>query len=389
MTGDERPVIALVAHGAHEEGGGMERVFAELIRRAHREFRLVVISRELAHELRPLVEWRRVRVPPRPVPLFFSLFYLFAGISLSRTSADLVHTLGALVPNRADLASVHFCHAGFRAATVRESSRSRPPLRRLNSHISRALGLAAERWSYGSGRIPTLAAVSSGVARELHRHYPRARISVTPNGVDLDRFRPDAEGRLKTRRAEGISEDDVVALFVGGDWDHKGLSIAIEALARARSRSLRLWIVGRGDEGRFRANAQRSGVAERVHFFGVRSDAERFYQAADVFVLPSRYEASPLVLLEAASCGIPVVVTQVNGVEELVGEDEGGLIVGRTAEAFGEALAQLVGDAGRRTRMGKIARRRASAYSWEGSIASVLAIYRELLGGATPHAEAA
>lgn len=367
----------------------MERVFAELIRRAHSEFRLIVIARELAPDLRALVEWRRIRVPPRPFPLLFSLFYFLAGIRLSRTSADLIHTLGALVPNRADLASVHFCHAGFRAANVRESRGSRPLIRRLNSHLSRALGLTAERWSYGNGRIPVLAAVSVGVARELHHHYPCARIHVTPNGVDLDRFRPDVEARLKSRRAEGIGEGEVVALFVGGDWDHKGVSIAIEALACARSRSLRLWIVGRGDEDRFCAYARRLGVAERVRFFGVRSDAERFYQAADVFVLPSRYEAFPLVLLEAAACGVPVVATRVNGVEELVGEHEGGLIVDRTAEAFGEALAQLGADAGRRARMGEAARRRASTYSWDRSAASVLAIYRELLGRAGLRAEAA
>jgi glycosyltransferase involved in cell wall biosynthesis len=381
VTG-ERPVIALVAHGAHD-GGGMERVLAELIRRAHAEFRFVVIARELAPDLRRLVEWRRVPVPARPIPLLFTLFYVFAGLRLVRTRADVVHTVGALVPNRADLASVHFCHAGFRSANHRAVDHREPTLRRINTRVQRSLGLVAERWSYGQGRIPILAAVSSGAARELERFYPTARVLVTPNGVDTARFRPDGDERNELRRAEGVGADEVIALFVGGDWDHKGLSVAIAALARFKGPSPRLWVVGRGDKERFRAYARRCGVAERLSFFGVRSDIERFYQAADVLVLPSRYEAFPLVTLEAAACGIPVIATAVNGVDELVGDQEAGLVAEGTPEAFAYALAQITSDREARTRMGQAARRRACTYSWARSVATVVEIYREL-SGATP-----
>jgi glycosyltransferase involved in cell wall biosynthesis len=363
----------------------MERVFAELIRRAHREYHLVVVARELDPDLRALVEWRRVPGPPRPRPLHFLLFYLVGGARLARVRADLVHTLGALVPNRADLASVHFCHAGFHAANDAEERERRSAARRINTRVQRALGLAAERWSYGRGRIASLAAVSEGVAGELRRHYPSLRVVVTPNGVDMQRFRPDPATRGELRRAEGVGEEEIVALFVGSDWEHKGLAIAIEALARARTSSeasLRLWIVGRGDQNRARAQAERWGVADRVRFFGVRSDTERFYKAADVLMLPSRYEAFPLVSLEAAACALPVIATRVNGVSELIGDDEAGFIVDRNSQAFAEALETLTADAGRRVRAGGEARRRASSYTWDRSAESVLQIYRELLGAA-------
>jgi UDP-glucose:(heptosyl)LPS alpha-1,3-glucosyltransferase len=392
MTADGRPVVALIAHGAHERGGGMERVFSELIRRANREYRLIVISRELAPELRRLVEWRRVPVPARPVPLQFSLFYLLAGFRLARTRADLVHTLGALVPNKADIASVHFCHAGFNARKRDERADHGPAVRRINSRVARALGLHAESWSYGNKRIRVLGAVSGGVARELERHYPRACIFVTPNGVDTERFGPSRQARRDLRSAEGLSSEDVVALFVGGGWDHKGLSIAIEALGSilaAGDVPPWLWILGRGDYDRFRGQAERCGVGDRVRFFGVRSDTERFYQAADVLVLPSHYEAFPLVSLEAAACGIPVVATRVNGVEEIIGDDEGGLIVERTPEAFGQALTHLATDRALRLKMGEDARSRAVMFTWERSAASVLEIYRKLLGQSGSRAEVA
>ncbi len=375
-----RPRILVVAHGVHDDGG-MERAMAELVRRANRDYEVVVISTDLAPDLQPLVEWRRVRVPRRPVPLRFVLFFVLAGLRVARSRADVVHTLGALVPNRADIATVQFCHAGFREAT-RAARPTRPPLRRLNAAFARALGRAAERWSYGRGRVHVLAAVSAGVARELNRHYPEARVVVTPNGVDLARFRPDPRARSELRSAEGVPADRTVALFVGSDWDHKGLGIALEAVARARAAGateLVLWVVGRGDDARFEAKARRLGIAAEVRFFGFRRDAERFYQAADVFVFPSAYETFSLVSFEAAACGLPVVAPRLNGVEELIGSNEGGLIVTRSPGAFAGALSDLAADPVRRRAMGESARRRAGSFTWDRSAQGVLDVYVDLL----------
>jgi glycosyltransferase involved in cell wall biosynthesis len=355
----------------------MERVFAELIRRASDEFSIVMISRDLGDDLKPFVEWRRIRVPARPAPLRFTTFYARAGLELRRTRADLVHTLGALVPNRADLASVHFCHAAFQASSFYRLEGRVPFSRRVNTRIARSLGLAAERWSY-TGRIPILATVSEGVAREVCRHYPNATVRVTPNGVDLQRFRPDPDNRSAVRREQRTNEGDVVALFVGGDWDRKGLGIAIQALAHVRRRRLYLWVVGRGDEERFHQEAARLGVADRVRFLGPRLNTERYYQGADIFVLPSGYEAFPLVLLEAAASGLPPVVTAVNGTDEII-KNIPGLLVERTPEAIGEAVAQLASDPGRRAELGRLVQHRAAAYTWDRSATSVLEIYRELL----------
>jgi hypothetical protein len=73
-----RPSVAIVAHEIHD-AGGMERVFAELVRRIHPEWRVVLIASEVAVDLRPLVDWRRVRVPRRPFPLRFLMFFVLVG----------------------------------------------------------------------------------------------------------------------------------------------------------------------------------------------------------------------------------------------------------------------------------------------------------------------
>jgi glycosyltransferase involved in cell wall biosynthesis len=383
-----RPSVALVAHGIHEHGG-MERAFFELVRLAHRDYRFVVLAEELAPELRPLVEWRRIRVPRHPIPLKFALFFVVAGLRLRRASVDLVHTMGAVVPNRADVACVQFCHAGFAAVVGRRALEGRPPLRRINTALARALGLAAERWWFGTARVRALAAVSQGVRRELETHYPGVRTELTPNGVDVDRFRPDAGMRVRVRRAAGVGDDEVVALFVGGDWDHKGVAVAIEGLAEARqvgASRLRLWVVGRGDGRRFGAIARGAGVEDAVEFFGPQRETHRFYQAADVFVLPSLYETFSLAAYEAAASGLPVVATRVSGIVDLVGEDGAGILVDRTPGAVGLALVRLASDPALRARLGEEGRRRAQGYSWARSVAAVCDVYRRLLAELRPAA---
>jgi len=377
-----RPRVGIVAHGIHDDGG-MERAFAELIRRTHERYELVVFSSDLDEGLRRLVEWRRVRVPRRPAPLRFALFYVLGALRLARADLDLVHTLGAIVPNGADLASVHFCNAGF-VERVGTAPPNAPVTRRLNTTVARLLGVAAERWSYRRGRTARLAPVSPGVAREVERHYAGVPVLLAPNGVDRGRFHPDEQARAEVRSELGIAADEIVALFVGGDWHLKGLAVAIEATAiasRERREPLRLLVVGRGDVRLFRRLAEAHGIGAHVVFMGARKDTERFFAAADLFVLPTAYETFSLAAFEAAATGLPIVATRVHGVEELVGDGAAGIPVERDAREVAAAVAALAASPELRRRLGAAARARSEAFTWERSAEAVEGAYRELLTG--------
>lgn len=376
------PRIFLVAHGIHDDGG-MERACAELIRGAHREFRFTVVSIDLAPELRPLCEWIRVRVPRRPMPIRFTAFFLFAGLLLRRRNGAIVHTVGAIVPNRVDIAAVHFCHAGYRASGSRRLSSGTGLLRRLSFRAGQRLALAAERYSYRPGRVAAFAAVSHGVGAELRTHYPGIPVHYTPNGVDTDRYRTNPTLRRELREAEG-ADRRLVALFVGGDWEHKGLAIAIRALAVATraDADVHLWIVGKGHAEPFQQLADELQVGNRVRFFGARPDVERFYSGADVFILPTAYETFSLVAHEAAACGLPIIAPAVSGIAELIGDDEAGIVVPRTADGVAEAVVALSVDPKRRHRLGECGRRRASEFTWARAVASMAELYRSQLAHA-------
>jgi glycosyltransferase involved in cell wall biosynthesis len=380
LTPRARPRVALVVH-AIAEYGGMDRALSELIRRGGDRFDFVVLSTTLAPRLRPLVEWRSIRVPRRPAPLKFALFFLVAGARLARERFDLVCTVGAVVPNHADVAFVHYCHAGFVQATGGLAPDDAPALRRVNTSIGRFLSFAAERWCYRVGRVRCLAAVSRGLERELVRNFPRVPVVVVPNGVDSNHFGPPGQSRTRLRSEHGVASDDVAALFVGGDWGRKGLAIAIEGLARARAAGadLGLWVVGKGDEARFAELARSRGVGDSVMFFGPRADTEHFYRAADLFVLPTQYEAFSLAMLEALAAGIPVVTTRVNGVDELFDATCPGIIVQRTPDSVGAALLRLARSSKLREEMGRAGVALAHEYTWERSVEGLLDIYRDLL----------
>jgi glycosyltransferase involved in cell wall biosynthesis/GT2 family glycosyltransferase len=373
-----RPRIALVAHDVHAEGG-MERACLELLRRGSDKVEFVVISARLEPGIRPDVQWRRLPVPQRPFPLKFTTFYVLAGLRLALERVDLIHTVGALVPNKVDLASVHFCHAGFQAAGAGEvSAPSRA--RRLNHQISHRLALTTERWSYVPDRLRMFAAVSSGVASEVETFYPGIETTTTVNGVDHDHFRPDDASR-QLRGEMGVDDETCVAVFVGGDWDRKGLAVAIEGLAHARRQgvAVQLWVVGPGDRPRYEGLAARAGVAADVRFLGHQGDTRRFYQGADIFVLPTLYETFCLAAFEAAACGLPVIVTAVHGAGDLVGEDAAGVRVERTPVAVGAAITRLAADPGLRASLGEAARRRSLEFTWARSVDAVLASYAALL----------
>jgi glycosyltransferase involved in cell wall biosynthesis len=375
-----RPVVALVAHDIHDLGG-MERAFAQLVRHLHDQIDFVVVSHSLADDLRPLVSWHRVPTVARPFPLKYSLFFALAGLRLLGVRADLVHTLGAIVPNRADLASVHFCHESFREAVAGLPLPGPSVPRRLNNRIAMCIGLWSERLCYRPSRLRATAAVSRVVAGQVERHYPRLPIFLTPNGVDGDRFSADGEVRRALRSSEAVGDDEVIALFVGSRWEHKGLGLALEGLRHASGEGaarLRLWVVGRGDPRPYSDLARRLGVGDRVRFFGFRRDTETFYQAADMLVLPSVYEASPLVVYEAAGGGLPIVATRVSGAD-LLADGRTGLVVERDGPVVGAAMARLASDRELRRRLGEAGRARVRELTWEAAADSVLSVYRRLL----------
>jgi glycosyltransferase involved in cell wall biosynthesis len=203
--------------------------------------------------------------------------------------------------------------------------------------------LEQERASYTSPRLQQVIAVSEGVKRELMQYYglPEDRFTVIPNGVDEAVFMPAAHAEAKRQLREELKLplDVFTCLFVGGDWDRKGLADAIHAIARLPEAVL--VVVGRGDETRFGEIAAQAGARARVLFCGTSTRPQDYYAAADVFVFPTRYEAFSLATLEAAAAGLPILAPRINGTEELLEDGVNGFFVEMNPASVYEKLRLL------------------------------------------------
>ena len=315
----------------------------------------------------------------RPFVLMYPWFFLVGSIVTWARRRGVLNTTGALVFNRADVSTVHLCHHGLQAKTeVLRASRP-GPLYRLNARGAAWLSRMAERWCYRPKRTRHLVAVSRGVAEELDHWLPEAPrpIGVIPNGVDRDDYDRDRGARARIRSELTLGEGDLVALFVGGDWERKGLRYAIEALSRADD--WRLIVVGHGDIPRHRSVADEIAPG-RVIFVGEQRNTTPYYAAADAFVFPTAYEAFPVSLLEAASSALPLLVTPVSGAEDLVVDGHNGWFIDRDAEAIARRLRQLGEDRDLMRTMGGAAREATAELTWQRVAESYAALYSRMDG---------
>jgi glycosyltransferase involved in cell wall biosynthesis len=208
---------------------------------------------------------------------------------------------------------------------------------------------------------------------------PRERFEVVPLGLELDRFL-----ELGTRPAG----DDVVALYTGRLVPIKRVDVLLRALARARGAGARLRLVVLGD-GELRPNLERLagelGIAAHVSFAGYRPDVLPYLAEADLAVLSSANEGTPVALIEAAAAGRPAVSTRVGGVADVVTADSGRLVGAGDESALAAALVELAADLGLRRELGRRARAHVrSRYGAERLLADVDRLYRELLSTRPP-----
>ncbi len=223
---------------------------------------------------------------------------------------------------------------------------------------------------------------------------PIDRFVAIPNGVDTEWFRPvEASARAVLRRSLGLDQR-LWILFVGFFSQEKGPHRLFEAWARIQadfSTPTGLIFIGATKPGhaeidpsliqQIRAQADASGLGDRLVVIERTDEIERYDQAADLFVLPSTREAMPMALLEAMACGLACVACRLPGSTDTLIEHRvnGWLVAPEQSEELSSALRTLLTDAGLRQTLGRAARQRiASLYTAERTARRHLAVYQTL-----------
>jgi UDP-glucose:(heptosyl)LPS alpha-1,3-glucosyltransferase len=319
------------------------------------------------------------KVPILAFPKFLTTisFARFANREMAKMDFDLIHSHERIF--RADVFTMHSVPHRFWVREIRKK------------HMSLFdYGTAwVERQLIRQGGCKKYLPVSTLTKEKFLQEYPvdPGKIHIISPGVDIDRFnRLDRlRCRQEVRRQFGLGEEDTVLLFVSMNFELKGLHHLIAALARIRatqpSAKLKLLVVGKGNEKKYGKIARECGVAEDVIFTGVwKEDIERVYLASDIFSMLSKFDTFGMVVLEAMSASLPVIISGNVGAKDLIRDGENGYVVERDdIPAICSKIETLMQDQVR-SAMAQEAYREATCHTWDRMAEKVLNVYNELLG---------
>jgi glycosyltransferase involved in cell wall biosynthesis len=210
------------------------------------------------------------------------------------------------------------------------------------------------------------------------------RLELVENAIDDTQFCPSDGDRSHLREGVGLPMNSFVIGAVGRLSREKGLHFLLPAIAQIRSdgTDVLLAIAGEGPERKALENQVRElGIEDSVTFLGFQEDTSRFFQALDSYCLSSTSEGLPNVLLEAMSCGIPTVATDLPGVRQVIRDpDTQGLIVAPSdSDALYGALRQLIDSKEQRETLSRNGRQRIlDGFSFSKRMERVAGIYQSL-----------
>lgn len=269
---------------------------------------------------------------------------------------------------RPDLVHVAFCWTSYGASIVWLARQCRLP-----AVISVHNAFPME--SFNAWQLPRLQeafrtvkgvyAVSPSAMRhflDLYRDMlgPETRLAVIPNGVDTETFIVSPERKVLARKQLGLPPDALVLGTVARLSAQKRPQALLALFARlaAQFPNLYLVLVGTGPlDAMLRLQVQQMGLQERIVFAGFQQRIELLMPAFDLHVLLSKNEGFGIATIEAMACGVPAVGTDVPGTHDILHDSAGGLLLPLDDElAACAAVAQLLEDAPRRARMGRLAR---------------------------------
>lgn len=250
-----------------------------------------------------------------------------------------------------------------------------------------------ERRQYLSTPRPLIVVNSELVRNHFRTYYPQIaaeEIHVIRSAIDPSRFhetdRPRC--RLELRQQWNIPNGALVGLFAAMNYRLKGLDPLLYAVRRLLSRPefvqaaplFHLVVAGNPNTAGYRRLANRLGLEKHVVFIGHRTDMRSCYFAADFFVHPTFYDTCSLVVLEAMTCGLPVITTSYSGVSEMLQSEREGYVIDNPHDhdKLAWAMHQFF-DPRCRTACGQAARRTASQWTFEHHYRQLLGVFAEAM----------
>jgi len=319
--------VTLSFHDCHRRGG-VERILVECANfLASRGHQVRVLS---AHFEENVLE---ANIIASRVPTSFPRLptYIRSATKFLKDDPPDVHaTFGAVCPagGISWVQSVHAAWLNISRKNRRLAGRIKQRLNPFHPYI-----LHRERAFFGRRQYRRLIALTQDVKRDLMHYYnvPADDIDLLPNGFSPEEFNPRQRDlhRQSVRQQLGFSDSDKVILWIANEVDRKGLIPLLHALSQIKDPTIKLLTVGRIDL----PSLSPFSLNGRVTHVAPTSQVAKYYAAADVFCLPTIYEAWGLVIVEALASGLPVLTSRLAGASVAVQEDQTGLLLDNPRDA--------------------------------------------------------
>jgi glycosyltransferase involved in cell wall biosynthesis len=296
---------------------------------------------------------------------------------------------------RPDVVHTHGAKAGTVGRVAARVARTPAVVHTFHGHVLRGyfgrpkqdvFRLIERTLAHACDRIVAVSAEVRADLIDLHIARP-AKIEVIPVGFDMQRLVVPPEEHEELRRSfragVGLPEGAPVVSFVGRIVPIKRADRFLQAAWELRDTPAGFMVVGDGEElAALRGSEVARALGDRVVFTGYRSDIAAVYHASDVVVLTSDNEGTPVSLIEASACGVPVVGTDVGGVRSVVEDGVTGFVVPPSDPAMlADRIRTLLADAALRGELGEAGRRHVECrFSAERLAVDHDRLYRTLLG---------
>ncbi len=374
--------VALCFPGCHSRGGVERVVQASAGYLASRGHDVHVFANQWDPDPTNKIHFHPVPMLHRPNFMRAPSFFKQCSKVLRPDEFDVVNIQGCECPP-GHVFRIHSLHRAW----IESSKRFRSPLspQRIKQQLNplHPLLLRLESRHFRTRQYKRLIALTPDVRRDLNNYYgvPEADVDVVPNGFNQTDFNPTSREsrRQEMRRQLGLREDQVVMLLVANELQRKGYPTILEAMRQmppTQLKILQLLVVGMVNEQEVNSLAQAAKVGEHVQFCGPTRDVAGYHAAADLFVLPTQYEAFCLAILEALASGLPVITTKVPGAHDAIQPGINGMLIDdpTSGSELAAAISSLL-DFDYRARLSAAAPLSVEAYRWP----SVMERYEKVL----------
>jgi glycosyltransferase involved in cell wall biosynthesis len=362
-------------------GGGAERYSIALVEQLSAAHEIHVFAQEIDHQW-PGVTYHRVSAPLRRPRWLNQLWYASATWWATRRGFDIVHSHENTW--HGNVQTAHVLPVKYNLFNGRSGIAR--ALRWLKVGLSPRLAtyLLLERWRYAPRSGRQLVVSSQTLQTIMASAYPAsaASTSVIPPGITSPAL-TSWPCKQVARARLGLPADGYCILFAGNDYRKKGLAALLDALALLPGDRIVAVVGNEAHRPFFETQVKALQLGGRVFFLGLLQDMTLAYQAADCLVHPTLEDTFAMVVLEALSHGLPVIVSSAAycGIAALLTHEDNALIVDnpRDSQALARCLSRLDDDPALRERLTLGGRAFAGRYQWADVAQAQEAIYLDLV----------